>query len=223
MGFFSRTAGRAPTLRRLHGQQRAASDAARWGLCWASIGGALVSTAREWCSACVARLDPCLGSDVLARTPPHSWVERRARPQVGFLCCIPNAPALLRTIGCLSRLALRVRREQKAPAVSLVALASSCGGLVHGWRFGPSDSVDAVGMGVFIASYLPDTTILANDCRARLGPGRALRGRPGSCGAGVSEECYLVDPASSHMLVSKIKPCMCKYEQIQTVKLRMAH
>lgn len=36
-------------------------------------------------------------------------------------------------------------------------------------------------------------------------------------------ECYLVDPASSHMLVSKIKPCMCKYELIQTVKLRMAH
>ncbi|PON86847.1 hypothetical protein TorRG33x02_173730, partial [Trema orientale] len=24
----------------------------------------------------------------------------------------------------------------------------------------------------------------------------------------VSKECYLVDPASSHMLVSKIKPCM---------------
>ena len=38
----------------------------------------------------------------------------------------------------------------------------------------------------------------------------------------VFEECYLVDPASSHMLVSKIKPCMCMYEQIQTVKLRMA-
>ncbi|KAI7985454.1 hypothetical protein LOK49_LG14G01666 [Camellia lanceoleosa] len=32
-----------------------------------------------------------------------------------------------------------------------------------------------------------------------------------------------VDPAKSHMLVSKIKPCMCKYELIQTVKLRMAH
>ncbi|PJZ17746.1 hypothetical protein CEW46_32735, partial [Bacillus cereus] len=42
-------------------------------------------------------------------------------------------------------------------------------------------------------------------------------------GGGVGEECYLVDPASSHMLVSKIKPCMCKYELIQTVKLRMAH
>ena len=34
---------------------------------------------------------------------------------------------------------------------------------------------------------------------------------------------YVVDPASSHMLVSKIKPCMSKYELIQTVKLRMAH
>jgi hypothetical protein len=42
-------------------------------------------------------------------------------------------------------------------------------------------------------------------------------------GLDVVKECYLVDPASSHMLVSKIKPCMCKYELIQTVKLRMAH
>ncbi|KAK7313622.1 hypothetical protein VNO77_38810 [Canavalia gladiata] len=32
----------------------------------------------------------------------------------------------------------------------------------------------------------------------------------------VIDGCYLVDPASSHMLVSKIKPCMCKYELIQT-------
>ena len=34
---------------------------------------------------------------------------------------------------------------------------------------------------------------------------------------------YLVDPASSHMLVSKIKPCMSKYKLLCTVKLRMAH
>jgi hypothetical protein len=34
---------------------------------------------------------------------------------------------------------------------------------------------------------------------------------------------YLVDPASSHMLVSKIKPCMSKYNRIYTGKLRMAH
>jgi hypothetical protein len=41
--------------------------------------------------------------------------------------------------------------------------------------------------------------------------------------SGVSDSSYLVDPASSHMLVSKIKPCMSKYKQICTVKLRMAH
>ncbi|PPD66314.1 hypothetical protein GOBAR_DD36809 [Gossypium barbadense] len=33
---------------------------------------------------------------------------------------------------------------------------------------------------------------------------------PCPSGADVAEECYLVDPASSHMLVSKIKPCMFK-------------
>ena len=37
------------------------------------------------------------------------------------------------------------------------------------------------------------------------------------------DSSYLVDPASSHMLVSKIKPCMSKYKQLCTVKLRMAH
>jgi hypothetical protein len=28
------------------------------------------------------------------------------------------------------------------------------------------------------------------------------------------QDCYLVDSASSHMLVSKIKPCMSKYKQL---------
>jgi hypothetical protein len=32
-------------------------------------------------------------------------------------------------------------------------------------------------------------------------------------GAVSVEESYLVDSASSHMLVSKIKPCMSKYKQ----------
>ena len=36
-------------------------------------------------------------------------------------------------------------------------------------------------------------------------------------------DSYLVDPASSHILVSKIKPCMSKYKQFYTVKLQMAH
>ena len=33
---------------------------------------------------------------------------------------------------------------------------------------------------------------------------------------------YLVDPASSHMLVSKIKPCMSKYSRVE-VKSHTAH
>ena len=36
------------------------------------------------------------------------------------------------------------------------------------------------------------------------------------------EDSNLVDPASSHMLVSKTKPCMSKYKWY-TMKLRMAH
>ena len=36
---------------------------------------------------------------------------------------------------------------------------------------------------------------------------------PRECANGAPER-YLVDPASSHMLVSKIKPCMCKYKLV---------
>ena len=36
-------------------------------------------------------------------------------------------------------------------------------------------------------------------------------------------ERYLVDPASSHMLCSRIKPCMSKYEHVRSVKLQIAH
>ena len=39
----------------------------------------------------------------------------------------------------------------------------------------------------------------------------------------IKKDINLVDPASSHTLVSKIKPCMSKYKQFCTVKLRMAH
>ena len=38
----------------------------------------------------------------------------------------------------------------------------------------------------------------------------------------VYDRCNLVDPASSHMLVSKFKPCMSKYKFF-TAKLWMAH
>lgn len=72
----------------------------------------------------------------------------------------------------------------------------------------------------FVARPTERFTLSTDDDRARVDP---VVIREGSCVPMSIEECYLVDPASSHMLVSKIKPCMCKYELIQTVKLRMAH
>ena len=111
----------------------------------------------------------------------------------------------------------------KAALASHAFLASSCDGVVRERRLEFSDSVDAVGMGPSPAPICPKRMLLANDGRARLEPSVPVRARRAHAARGVVEECYLVDPASSHMLVSKIKPCMCKYELIQTVKLRMAH
>ncbi len=60
-----------------------------------------------------------------------------------------------------------------------------------------------------------------NRFRSGAGGGKTRGGGGAAPGGGPSD--YLVDPASSHMLVSKIKPCMCKYKLFCTVKLRMAH
>jgi hypothetical protein len=57
---------------------------------------------------------------------------------------------------------------------------------------------------------------------AAAGPCHVMERHPAPAGV-AQEDSYLVDPASSHMLVSKIKPCMCKYKLVCTVKLRMAH
>ena len=80
----------------------------------------------------------------------------------------------------------------------------------------PDDAND-IGRGCFGFSFLSKLEPSNTRQPARLMPSAAVV-------AGLSRRtCYLVDPASSHMLVSKIKPCMCKYELIRTVKLRMAH
>ena len=72
--------------------------------------------------------------------------------------------------------------------------------------------------------YCPAVPIYERRTHSFIALGKYLRVFRGPfAGVDVAKECYLVDPASSHMLVSKIKPCMCKYELIQTVKLRMAH
>ena len=53
----------------------------------------------------------------------------------------------------------------------------------------------------------------AGSASRRLGSGRSAALASRSAPAG--NDSYLVDPASSHMLVSKIKPCMSKYERFE--------
>ena len=81
-----------------------------------------------------------------------------------------------------------------------------------------SDTENSVGFWVFAPSMSDSKRFVAIHVRLSC----SVAGFPARRLAS-AKECYLVDPASSHMLVSKIKPCMCKYELIQTVKLRMAH
>ena len=52
-------------------------------------------------------------------------------------------------------------------------------------------------------------------CKSSTRSGGRRAGLPSALGAGgpAAYRSYLVDPASSHMLVSKIKPCMSKYIQ----------
>lgn len=89
-------AGLALSLRRRHRQQRSACIAGRWGRCSARIDEATGRTAREWCSACAVRLDPCLSSDVLTRMPSRSRSERRPGSlEDGFLCCIPECVGIV--------------------------------------------------------------------------------------------------------------------------------
>ena len=86
-----------------------------------------------------------------------------------------------------------------------------------------SDAVHATNSGFDDPSSSLKTSVAHHERRL---PRRTPCADTAAAGVGcraVSDGCYLVDPASSHMLVSKIKPCMCKYELIQTVKLRMAH
>ena len=56
----------------------------------------------------------------------------------------------------------------------------------------------------------PTLGTLARSRYADCGPGPDVFGR--STGTNSRSDSYLVDPASSHMLVSKIKPCMSKYK-----------
>ena len=73
---------------------------------------------------------------------------------------------------------------------------------------GPKPGCSSVGAGTAIPQ--PSTPKHCPNSGRRLGASRESP-RPGQPDRG-AQGGYLVDPASSHMLVSKIKPCMSKYE-----------
>ncbi|KAL0397255.1 UNVERIFIED_CONTAM: hypothetical protein Scaly_0173900, partial [Sesamum calycinum] len=115
---------------------------------------------------------------------------------------VPNVPSP-------SRAAPHGAAEWGGPRGTRCAPRSACARARSGrWTTASSpdlsDAENTVGMRPR-ASVCPETSVL-----------RFVRTTPvavlGSshAGGGVGEECYLVDPASSHMLVSKIKPCMYK-------------
>jgi hypothetical protein len=65
-----------------------------------------------------------------------------------------------------------------------------------------------------VGSSWPGLTscVLPNSCNTP--PLRGLPWRQSPRGRAWVQDSYLVDSASSHMLVSKIKPCMSKYKQL---------
>jgi hypothetical protein len=68
------------------------------------------------------------------------------------------------------------------------------------------DRLGGGALGRFCVSSLPEVSSPDPSRPVITLPPRRLASRP--------QGSYLVDPASSHMLVSKIKPCMSKYKQL---------
>ncbi|KAL2225671.1 UNVERIFIED_CONTAM: hypothetical protein Sindi_3125600 [Sesamum indicum] len=148
-----------------------------------------------------------------ATTSPASRFSRRpkrapALAAVGFLCCIPIAKAFhcperpVFALRCTPRAAAR-GGPQGARCVPRPAHGRTCPGR---WPIASSPDLSD-------AEHTVGTRprpLFAPKASVR----RFVRTTPATvlgsshAGGGVGEECYLVDPASSHMLVSKIKPCM---------------
>ena len=155
----------------------------------------------------------------------HSCPERRFGPR-GVLCCLCLLPCLweLGLVDALLRPLRLVRaRGGKRSGPRVPSVGGPCG--LRADR--PARIRECLRMrethrarGPWPTRPIP-TVLLAAFFETTIGAPTAL---PGAAARRASRRtCYLVDPASSHMLVSKIKPCMCKYEPIHTVKLRMAH
>ncbi|KAL0287984.1 UNVERIFIED_CONTAM: hypothetical protein Sradi_7113000 [Sesamum radiatum] len=158
-------------------------------------------------------LDPCSGSDNVPCKPPQSSAQARCRLGRGRFPVLhthregilPSRTPRLRlvprpSLGVAARGGPRSTRCVPRPAH-----ARTCSGC---WPTASSpdlsDAEHTVGMRPS-ASVRPEKQAFYASCERRPPPSWSSH-----AGGGVGEECYLVDPASSHMLVSKIKPCMFK-------------
>ncbi|KAL2246470.1 UNVERIFIED_CONTAM: hypothetical protein Sindi_2915200 [Sesamum indicum] len=149
----------------------------------------------------------------IADNIPASRFSRRpkrapALAAVGFLCCIPIAKAF----HCPERPVFALR----------CTLGAAARGGPQGARCVPRPAHGRTCPGRWPIASSPDLSDAEHTVGTRPRPlfapkasvRRFVRTTPATvlgsshAGGGVGEECYLVDPASSHMLVSKIKPCM---------------
>nr|TKR97777.1 hypothetical protein D5086_0000209770 [Populus alba] len=168
-----------------------------------------------WLRACAPNCRPAAPITL----SPRPWVPCG---EAGFLCCVPTSVEFECEAVPLRRAPPRGRGANLAAAP---VFQSS--GIPPNWPtrdrscFRMRNAMPARGP----PPLRPSRSSRSCSIRTTSSPVSAPRliGVGDRAGRGVAKECYLVDPASSHMLVSKIKPCMCKYELIQTVKLRMAH
>ena len=144
-----------------------------------------------------------------------------------FLCCVPDLEIIVILVSLLVRHLLGGCGTDRAPSpVSLsprlrqhwCTVRRSCSRMQKIVRAGEPQFPSVSARKDFLSPRYHDCRALPRPRSQPVGWSRVVR-----AASDVAKECYLVDPASSHMLVSKIKPCMCKYELIQTVKLRMAH
>ena len=85
---------------------------------------------------------------------------------------------------------------------------------VFGWQYLPGLTVQ-FGRSSQLGRVVPCFTVCGAVLSSHRGIWCCKHDVPGVSSFGYfSEASYLVDPASSHMLVSKTKPCMCKYKRL---------
>ena len=158
-----------------------------------SLASAVCTRPGVACSQCAAR---------------RAWPAGALRDGVDSLCadrrrCAPSERGVVGSGG--ARACSRERAGARAPPTHLLHCARTCcsqRGSVRGAR---AATPTCFGCGCARVSRRSVARSVAL---------RVARVSPLNRGAARGSAGYLVDPASSHMLVSKIKPCMSKYKRL---------